>query len=421
MQTLQSPPTDVLSPAFQAWLIDTAEQHAHLTLEELSSLEETLAGQAEATTEEALALRAAVKLAHSRRALREAVGTTEVSLTIVVPMYGETDRLKPRGSGLGQHPHGEDALRSKVQQLTWLTQGTPVRWRLILVDDQSKDQSGEAAAATVTQEGWQNVEVRFLDSELEATDASLLIQRGLRGVTRPKSTRKAAAVLYGMAYALETAGDERHFIGYTDMDLSVHAGLLGQFVAELLAHPSASLAAASRRLPTSVLKLGAARNFRANLARYFRTFMIGDLVPKDTQCGLKLFRASALRQLYVQDALPTHLDMSFDVPLLAQTALLGGGADAIVPVPVAAFDSADLSNSDGSVHWTIHRAGHELGMARTGHQVPEAVARLSGALAADEALWQRALEVGPQHPDLVAKIEQFDPQAAVELEALLKA
>jgi hypothetical protein len=415
-------PNDPLSAEFQHWLLNRAGTFQGSSISDLLRLEGELTNNSGATTDDGLAERAAIKLALARAYVRALPSDTRFS--VVVPMYGENIRLKPRGSQPGQEPHGEDALRWKIKQMEWLLEGSTLPYHIFFVDDMSKSDpvtSGEAAQAIIDEEGYTHASVIFLHKAVE-NQAQMpgIVQAALRGVEIPKNSKKAGAVLYGMAHAIQECGDSRnHLIAYTDTDLSVHIAQIGTMAGALNESEKAELAAASRRLPTSVLKLGQSRNLRANLARYFRQLLLGDLLPKDTQCGLKLFRASALKSILLDEPIQ-HLDLSFDVELLTRTAVRFN-AESIVPVAIAAFDSAEMTTTDNTVHWNIHRTGNDLGRwLKRDKYLPQPVRDLSTHLAGSVDDWNRLLDLLPHHPDLVAGLESFDPSVAGPIHSLIR-
>jgi hypothetical protein len=173
-------------------------------------------------------------------------------------------------------------------------------------------------------------------------------------------------------------------------------------------------AAASRRVPGAVLKLGSSRNIRANAARYFRKLMFKDLLPKDTQCGAKVFRAEALRAV-LEEGMST-LDYSFDIELLTKLAIKFG-SEKVVPVPVAVFDSAALTTTDSSVHFTIMktqlRIAKELEVGK-GEVFDQAVA-VSELLTRDNEVWLRYLEMLAEDPALIEKQNRFETDILPEV------
>ena len=180
--------------------------------------------------------RLAVKLARSRALLLASPGPLVCS--VVIPAYSETTRLLPRGTGEGEHPDGEDFVVQKSAQLEWLFAGTPGSYDVIVVDDMSKPEpqtSGEAVAAVIAAQGIAQMRVLFLtDGVRTEKSGDSLVAAALRHVEIPKNTRKAGAVYYGAAKAIEAHGTgDEHVVVITDCDLSVDLGQLGNLLAPI--------------------------------------------------------------------------------------------------------------------------------------------------------------------------------------------
>jgi hypothetical protein len=224
-------------------------------------------------------------------------------------------------------------------------------------------------------------------------------------------------VYYGAAKAIEAsgAGDE-HVVVITDCDLSVDLGQLGNLIAPIIAG-GAEAAAGSRRLPESVLEIEPGRNIRANAARYFRELLLTGLLPRDTQCGAKAFAASALADVIASGM--DVMDFSFDIELLTKVALRFG-AERVVAVPVAWFDSSELTTTDSSVHHRIMQAQLAIAQAnRTGSgQVFDSSVAVAGKLTGDEEVWLRFLDLLSGDAALLRGIETFDPALLADLNRL---
>lgn len=364
----------------------------------------------------------AVKLARSRAFFLNTGQALKVS--VIIPAYDETVRLKSRGTGAGEDPHGEDFAMQKSAQLEWLFGGTSSSYQVVIVDDMSKaspQTSGEAIAQVVEKHGLPNFQVLFLtDGVQHEKSATNLVAASLRHVDYPKNTRKAGAVYYGAAKAIEahgTGGD--HVLVVTDCDLSVDLGQTGNLVAPV-ARADAVAAAGSRRLPESVLQIEPGRNTRANAARYFREILLPGLLPRDTQCGAKAFAARALAEVIASDLV--IMDFSFDIELLTKLAL-AFGPERITPVPVAWFDSSELTTTDSSVHFGIMCT--QLGIATSEHtgsglDFDRAVA-LAQKLTADEQVWLGFLDRLGADPAMLKGIERFDTALLPELDRLADA
>jgi len=120
--------------------------------EQLTALADKLLADPEVTEQELIELsreadcplefRLAVKLYSSRLAMLRV--TRPVRVGVVFAMWGESARLQQKS---GSNPNGEDALRVKLDQLEWVTQGTPVDWTLYAVDDGDPENNGAVAQA----------------------------------------------------------------------------------------------------------------------------------------------------------------------------------------------------------------------------------------------------------------------------------
>ncbi len=360
----------------------------------------------------------AVKLARSRAYL---LASRPLTVSVVIPAYGETIRILPRGAGDGQHPDGEDFVVEKRRQVEWLFAGTPSAYDVVFVDDLSRAEpqtSGDAIRAVVERDGIPGFRVLDLaDGVRNEKHGDGLVAAALRGVELPKNTRKAGAVYYGFAKTVEANGTGAdHLLVLTDCDLSVDLGQVGNLVAPV-ADVGAGAAAGSRRLPESVLEIEPGRNTRANAARYFREILLSGLLPRDTQCGAKAFAAQAVAEV-VEGGMEV-LDFSFDIELLTKLALRFG-AERIVPVPVAWFDSSELTTTDSSVHLTIMQA--QLTIARhnrTGSgPVFDQTAALADRLTSDERVWLTFLDRLAAEPALLASVERFDTSVLPQLTQL---
>ncbi len=63
-------------------------------------------------------------------------------VSVVFAMFREHERILPTG----MHPHGEDFLVRKIEQLEWLLGDlTSLSWEMIAVDDGCPDRSGRVA------------------------------------------------------------------------------------------------------------------------------------------------------------------------------------------------------------------------------------------------------------------------------------
>ena len=253
-----------------AWVRGVAEQ----LIERVSSAEE-LVRLEEASPDAPVLLRLAMKLAQSRLRVLGLGGAFRVS--VVFAVYKEHNRLRTQA----EHPHGEDFLVRKVEQIEWLFRGVDsASWRMLVVDDGCPEQSGAIAQQIIDARGvGERVRVLFLQ---EAIDAGHPL---VRGIASTADSQKGGSIQYGMGVAAED-GEPDHVVVFTDADLSTHLGQLGLLIAPILGG-GFDAAIGSRREPLSVVIKGGARNTRGKLFIYLWKRLIALLSPfVDTQCGL---------------------------------------------------------------------------------------------------------------------------------------
>lgn len=196
------------------------------------------------------------------------------SLSIVIPAYNEEQRL----------PQTLDRV------LAWI-HGRGLRFQeVIVVDDGSTDRT----AAVVREYSGRNPSVRLLEN--------------------PGNHGKGYAVRHGM---LDAAGD---WVLYTDADLS--APIEEMDVLERAAREqNAVVVIGSRALDRSLVSVHQSA-FREYSGRMFNLIMRAatGLPFRDTQCGFKLFRQDAARQIFARQR---QDGFSFDVEDLVIAAKLG--------------------------------------------------------------------------------------------------
>ena len=277
-----------------------------------------------------VATRLALKLALSRQCLRDI--DAPIHLSIVFAVYRENIRILTRD----EHPHGEDFLRRKLDQLRWLFDPVPRHsWDLTIVDDGCPEHSGRLARQVLDDSGGAD-ETRVLFLE-DAIRQRLPITAGL---TTTEDSQKGGAIRYGLWRATREARDGTHIALFTDADLSTHLAQAG-----LLIHPIArdemNAAIGSRREPESVVVKESSRDARGRLFIYLWKRLLpqlGGIV--DTQCGFKAFRASHLRA-WIEDA--RENGFAFDIEFLLRLQLQSPGS--IARVPVAWIDSTAESTT----------------------------------------------------------------------------
>jgi dolichyl-phosphate beta-glucosyltransferase len=204
------------------------------------------------------------------------------SLSIVIPAYNEERRL----------PQTLDRI------LEWLKQRRFAFVEVLVVDDGSQDRTSAV---------------------VEGYNKTHALVRLLRN---PGNRGKGYAVRHGM---LEAAGE---WILYTDADLSAPIEEFDKLCQAAMA-AGAVVAIGSRAVDRSLVSVHQPA-FREFSGRFFNLVMraVTGLPFRDTQCGFKLYRADAARQIF---ALQKQDGFSFDVEDLLIAQKLGLGA---VEVPV---------------------------------------------------------------------------------------
>ena len=196
------------------------------------------------------------------------------SLSIVIPAYNEENRLPQTLRGV----------------LDWLARGTFSFLEVIVVDDGSRD-----GTARVVEEFAQ-------------------ANKSLRLLRNPGNRGKGYAVRHGM---LEAKGE---WILYTDADLSSPIAEIEK-LCRAAGQQNAGVAIGSRAVDRSLVEVHQPA-LRELSGRCFNLVMrmVTGLPFRDTQCGFKLYRADAARQIF---SLQKQEGFSFDVEDLLIAKKLG--------------------------------------------------------------------------------------------------
>lgn len=244
-------------------------------------------------------------------------------------MWGEQNRLRPKSA---VNPHGEDALRTKIRQLEWVSKGTRIDWTLYPVDDGCPDHSGEIAREIAGECAESHkIKVLFLAKHLPAAAGPL------RRLASPDDSRKAGSIILGASQAIMDGADA---LIYTDADNSVHLGQIGLLLRPFM-KDGVSVVLGNRKHPDSVLvKDGARWGIGIKNLRHMQR-MIGHAIFSrgilDTQAAFKLYESRLLKEIMAD---PTVFDFSFDTDWIS--AFIARG-EAFVQTPFAFIDSATES------------------------------------------------------------------------------
>jgi glycosyltransferase involved in cell wall biosynthesis len=241
-----------------------------------------------------------------------------VHLIVVVPCYNEERRLPV------------EAFRAFVPE--------GVRVEFLFVNDGSTDGT-----------------LRLLES-LQAADPSRYSVLDLE-----RNSGKAEAVRRGMLVALERNPD---ITGFWDADLATPLPEIRSFLDVFEARPETEMIMAARvRLLGRSISRNPGRHYFGRVGATLISSSLG-LAVYDTQCGAKLFRASApMREIFSQPFLSRWI---FDVEIIARLVLQRGrdaAARAIYELPIKTWHDVQGSKVKSTDFgralrdlWKIHRA-----------------------------------------------------------------
>jgi dolichyl-phosphate beta-glucosyltransferase len=154
---------------------------------------------------------------------------------------------------------------------------------------------------------WDFAEIVVVDDGSRDATAAVGAQAGARVLRNPGNRGKGYSVRHGM---LEAKGE---WILFTDADLSAPIGEL-ETLWRQAEREQAGVAIGSRALDRSLVGVHQPL-FREAMGRFFNLSMrlITNLPFRDTQCGFKLFEASAAREIFRRQLLD---GFGFDVEIL---------------------------------------------------------------------------------------------------------
>eukprot|EP00928_Gymnodinium_smaydae_P027137 TRINITY_DN2107_c0_g2_i3.p1 TRINITY_DN2107_c0_g2~~TRINITY_DN2107_c0_g2_i3.p1 ORF type:complete len:489 (-),score=144.28 TRINITY_DN2107_c0_g2_i3:273-1739(-) len=162
-----------------------------------------------------------------------------IHCTVVFALYKENNRILPKGDEEGKsHKNGEDFIRRKHEQMTWLFENKKdSSWSMLGCDDGCPLDSaglGEAIAKEMEYKNVKFIRLKEAIKDGKAKEAGLDEEK-LKSEAWDdedklvKASQKAGAILYGLKVASDEKVDEgkRHIIVYTDSDLSTDLALCG--------------------------------------------------------------------------------------------------------------------------------------------------------------------------------------------------
>merc|ERR1719253_1596962 len=217
-------------------------------MDSLREIEKAVSAEMPDTFKFSTAFHIALKNAISKKLLDT---MPAIHCTVVFALYKEFNRILPKGEKKPGEcdPNGEDLIRRKHKQMSWLFSNKPdSSWSLLGVDDgcdgldkktaQQLEPSADLMERIVKEEGFKNVTVfRLKDAIKEGKtgaagldDEKLKSEKWSEDDKLVASSQKAGAILYGLNLACEEAkanAGKKHIIAYTDSDLSTDLALTG--------------------------------------------------------------------------------------------------------------------------------------------------------------------------------------------------
>ena len=254
----------------------------------------------------------------------------DLHVSVLFAVYKEHIRIQKSSV----HPHGEDFLRRKVSQLRSLFhRNASITWDLTVVDDGCPENTGNVAEGIISEEGWDNVKVIYLQ---DAIDQGLPPANDLSSTS---DSQKGGSVEYGMWNAVQS-GPENQIVVFTDADLSTHLGQTGLLLDPII-NRGKGVAIGSRREEQSVVLKQGSRNTRGKLFIYLWKRLLPILNEIiDTQAGFKAFNADTVKTI-IDDLIEKKF--AFDIELLLKAELWKSGS--IEKVAIAWIDSEAASTT----------------------------------------------------------------------------
>jgi len=265
----------------------------------------------------------AIKLALSRQQVL--ASKWDGSVACVMAMWGEQRRLNPRSD---DNPTGEDALHTKLDQLSWLFEATSVNWSLIPVDDGDPDDS-----ASVAEDRARSHRCGDRVSVLRLGDAIPASCGPLANLAHVDDSRKGGAIVLGAQHAMDQGVDA---IVMTDTDNSVDLAQIGLLLGPFVAG-QAGVVIGDRKHPDSVLVKAEDRWGPGIVVLRHMQRMVGaalfDQGLRDTQAAFKLYGRRSLDKIL---AAPSTYGFAFDSDWLYGAV---SANETIERVPFAFIDS----------------------------------------------------------------------------------
>ncbi len=347
-----SEPYDYTKPDFDRLVEDAEDLTANELDRRLMQLQESdvQAYLALGTAASVVASMEAARRIHERLVHQD----TQLRLYVVEPVFREGRRLLPRSV---DNPHGEDALRFKMERFEHISAQFPrIHFEILVVDDGCDgDGNPELISSVVARRLIAEYHRGRPGSRVRATVLLLndLIAQApqLDWGPRMKSaqdSRKGGSILAGFAYARWLSETDKsaaiNMFVDCDADLSIHPDQT-MLLAELVLSDKCAGAIASRRVAGAVSYVDPERDRRGQT--YIRTWQA--LLPSlaaqvtDTNRGLKVYSRAAIEVILRQVE-----ERTFPYQVECLLALVTKAHAQIAEVPVSYVDSVQLSTQRGT-------------------------------------------------------------------------
>eukprot|EP00747_Dinoflagellata_sp_TGD_P148122 gnl/TRDRNA2_/TRDRNA2_176878_c0_seq2.p1 gnl/TRDRNA2_/TRDRNA2_176878_c0~~gnl/TRDRNA2_/TRDRNA2_176878_c0_seq2.p1 ORF type:complete len:554 (-),score=123.56 gnl/TRDRNA2_/TRDRNA2_176878_c0_seq2:148-1809(-) len=206
------------------------------SMSQLRALEKQTSEKIETTWQYSTLFHIALKDAISKKLMDT---LPPIHCTVLFAMYKEANRMVPKGPDVKgvSHPNGEDFIRKKHQQMTWLFENRPdCSWTMMGCDDGCPVGSTQLCEGIVKEMGYKNVStVQLKKACIEGTCPVLDFKKLKSEAWDPndalvKASQKGGAIIYGLYEAQKEGAKypgKEHIIVYTDSDLSTDLRLCG--------------------------------------------------------------------------------------------------------------------------------------------------------------------------------------------------
>jgi len=205
-----------------------------MSLQQLRDIEKIVSEKIQDTWNYPTAFHIALKDAISKKLMDT---LPALHCTCLFALYKENNRILPKGKdGMpGVHPNGEDFVRVKHEQMSWLFENRKdCSWSLLGVDDGCSLLSSDMMDGIAKQMGYENVSTVRLKEAVKDGRCPVIDNEKLKSEDwNPddklvKASQKGGAIIYALWHATQTDHkDKQHIIAYTDSDLSTDLRLCG--------------------------------------------------------------------------------------------------------------------------------------------------------------------------------------------------